>query len=101
MTIEDIVALLAVGLGSPILLEIVQAIIRGVQGRESKRRTELDRAFQERDRARERAEEERMIARRWEEHALKCWRMLHRAECVDPKEIPGWPVPTEKGSSDD
>lgn len=101
MTIEDVVALLAVGLGSPILLEIVKALIRGVQGRESQRRTELDRAFQERDRARERAEEERMIARRWEEHALRCWRLLQRAECVDPADIPGWPMPVEKGTADD
>lgn len=73
--------------GGPLILAVVRAVWRATTGREGRRRSEVDRAWQERDR-------EATKRRRLEEFASLLRRRLLEAPCVDDSTVPTWPEST-------
>lgn len=90
---EIIVAISVAILTGAVGQSLVKLLIDTFTGREGKKRTELDRAWRERDKAHKR----RRVA---EEYAHILRKKLIEAPCVDEDEIPPWPVTGDTGEVD-
>lgn len=84
MTWQELAALAsALGIGS-LLSSGVPFLWRWITGAEKRRRTDADKAWEQRD-------TESRRRRRIEEHAHELRRMLIEAPCIKPSDIPSWP----------
>lgn len=95
MTPEQITALGVALLGSGGLVTIaVQKLTTRWASSGTRRRDDLDRAYERLQQARARADEADKRRRRAQEHASQLRRLLYEAQCVDPSQIPPWPGDT-------
>ncbi len=95
MTPEQITALAVALLGSGGLVTIaVQKLTTRWATAGTRRRDDLDRAYERLQQARARADEADKRRRRAQEHASQLRRMLLEAPCIDPADIPTWPGDT-------
>ena len=84
MSLQDIAALAGgLGLGS-VLTTLIPLIWRRLTGKEARRRSDAEKAWEQRD---EQARRRRIV----EEHAHVLRRKLIEADCIEPKDIPPWP----------
>lgn len=92
--------MLALFLGSTVVGGVVMKLIDwardGIAGRATRRRSEVDRALQERDKALAAESWQARWARKLEESLLVHRRQMIEAPCITPEKLPDYPSRPEK-----